>query len=310
MSGTRRKSGELGPYIRGFESALLTAGYTSGATRNMLSVAGQLGRWLAAEGLVLADFDEEKVATFVAARRAAGYRQVQHRGVFVALLDFLRNEGAIAAAAAAVASPTRLESVVLGYRRWLRNERNLAEATALRYENLARRFLRSSDGGGQLIDLAGLRGGQVSSFMLADSGRVSLGSARGRVAELRSLLRYLYLTERIGLDLASCVPPVAGWRDAHLPESVPPVGLIPTRRRWRPPFIYTDDDIAALMRQARTSLGSLLPAATYATLIGLLASAGLRIGEAIRLERGDIDWNGGILLIRKSKFGKTRQVPL
>ena len=46
------------------------------------------------------------------------------------------------------------------------------------------------------------------------------------------------------------------------------------------------------------------------TLIGLLAATGLRIGEAIKLDRADIDWSEGVLLIRESKFGKSRLVPL
>jgi integrase/recombinase XerD len=91
---------------------------------------------------------------------------------------------------------------------------------------------------------------------------------------------------------------------------VPPAGLIPIRRRWRPPFIYSDADVAALMEQARRSIPQPLRAATYETLIGLLASTGLRVGEAIRLDRHDIDWEEGVLLVRRSKFGKSRQVPL
>lgn len=51
-------------------------------------------------------------------------------------------------------------------------------------------------------------------------------------------------------------------------------------------------------------------AATYQTLIGLLAASGLRIGEAIKLDLSDIDWDQGVLLIRESKFGKSRLVPL
>jgi integrase len=53
-----------------------------------------------------------------------------------------------------------------------------------------------------------------------------------------------------------------------------------------------------------------LRAATYRTLLGLLASSGLRIGEAIGLDGDDIDWAQGVLLIRESKFGKSRLVPL
>jgi integrase/recombinase XerD len=49
---------------------------------------------------------------------------------------------------------------------------------------------------------------------------------------------------------------------------------------------------------------------TYQTLIGLLAVTGMRLGEAIRLEREDVDWEHGVLTIRLSKFGKSRQIPV
>jgi integrase/recombinase XerD len=91
---------------------------------------------------------------------------------------------------------------------------------------------------------------------------------------------------------------------------VPPLGLMPSRRRWRPPFIYAPADIDAIMSQARESIASPLRTATYQTLIGLLAASGLRIGEAIKLDRSDVDWDQGVLLIRESKFGKSRLVPL
>ncbi len=91
---------------------------------------------------------------------------------------------------------------------------------------------------------------------------------------------------------------------------IPPLGLMPVRQRWRRPFIYSTADIEALMGQDRILIRSPLRAATYETLIGLLAASGLRIGEAITLDRSDIDWFEGLLLIRESKFGKSRPVPL
>jgi integrase len=94
-----------------------------------------------------------------------------------------------------------------------------------------------------------------------------------------------------------------------LRTEVPPLGLIPSRKRWRAPFIYSPADIAALMDAAR-GLRFRLPAVTQETLIGLLAATGMRVGEAIRLDRGDIDWADGMLMIRESKFGKSRQVPV
>jgi integrase len=63
------------------------------------------------------------------------------------------------------------------------------------------------------------------------------------------------------------------------------------------------------MTAART-LASPLKAVTYETLVGLLATTGMRMGEAIRLDRADLDWNNGVLTVRSSKFGKSREVPL
>ena len=90
---------------------------------------------------------------------------------------------------------------------------------------------------------------------------------------------------------------------------VPPADLLPARPQRATPYLYSAGDIAALMAAAST-LRSPLRAATYQTLIGLLAVTGLRVGEAIRLDRDDIDWNQGLLIVRNSKFGKSREIPL
>ncbi len=90
---------------------------------------------------------------------------------------------------------------------------------------------------------------------------------------------------------------------------VPPPGLIAAPPRWRPPFIYSTEDIAVLLTHARR-LRQPMPAATHETLVGLLAVTGVRVGEALRLDRADIDWTSGVLAIRESKFGKSRRVPV
>jgi len=61
---------------------------------------------------------------------------------------------------------------------------------------------------------------------------------------------------------------------------------------------------------AAQKLRAPLRAGTWRTLIGLLATTGLRIGEAIRLDRQDVDVVNQVLIIRQSKFGKSREVPL
>jgi integrase len=90
---------------------------------------------------------------------------------------------------------------------------------------------------------------------------------------------------------------------------IPPLGLIPSRQRWQPPYIYSTTDVEALMAAAR-AIRWRLPAATHETVIGLLASTGIRVGEAIRLDRTDVDQANGVLHIRESKFGKSRFVPV
>lgn len=92
-------------------------------------------------------------------------------------------------------------------------------------------------------------------------------------------------------------------------HEVPPTDLVPARSHRATPFLYSDADIAALMAAAR-GLRSPLRAVTFETLVGLLAVTGLRIGEALRLDRDDVDLLEGVLLIRNSKFGKSREVPL
>jgi integrase/recombinase XerD len=92
---------------------------------------------------------------------------------------------------------------------------------------------------------------------------------------------------------------------------VPPQGLLPYRYRRKAPYIYRDAEIERLL-QAAARIGSAtgMRAATYSTLIGLLAVSGLRISEAIALDDEDVDFAEGVLRIRRTKFGKSRLVPL
>jgi integrase len=78
-----------------------------------------------------------------------------------------------------------------------------------------------------------------------------------------------------------------------------------------PPRIVSDAELASLIDGCSLlSPGLPLIGSTMATLIGLLASTGLRSGEAVRLDRGDVDLTRGIILIRKTKFRKDRLVPV
>jgi integrase/recombinase XerD len=90
---------------------------------------------------------------------------------------------------------------------------------------------------------------------------------------------------------------------------IPPTDVLSHRSRRAVPYLYSEAEIAALLAAAR-GLRSPLRAATYATLIGLLAVTGMRVGEAIALDRDDVDLRHGLIVVRHSKFDKSRQLPL
>ncbi len=93
------------------------------------------------------------------------------------------------------------------------------------------------------------------------------------------------------------------------PETeVPSRGLLPARQQRVAPYLYSDADIAALITAAR-SLNPPLRAATYETFIGLLSVAGLRLGEALDLDRDDVKKGRLLLIVRHAKRGG-RKVPL
>lgn len=104
----------------------------------------------------------------------------------------------------------------------------------------------------------------------------------------------------------------ARWWSAFDPATeIPGPDVLPARggSKRADPYPFVDDDIASLMAAAGT-LASPLRAATFETLIGLLAVTGIRVGEAIRLDRVDLDTSEQTLTVRDTKFGKTRLVPL
>ena len=125
----------------------------------------------------------------------------------------------------------------------------------------------------------------------ARGGQASTETAARRLAWLRPFMRWLQQFEP----------------DTEVPDDSS-FGPVPGRVA---PHIYREDEIVALLGAAR-QLGpsDCLRAATYETLFGLIASAGLRISEALGLADLDVDLDAGVLTVRLTKFGKSRLVPL
>ncbi len=125
----------------------------------------------------------------------------------------------------------------------------------------------------------------------AHGGNVSPETSGRRLVNLRPFLRWLQQFEA-----ATEVPD----------DSI--FGSLPGRKT---PHIYRTDEVLALMQEAgKLGPADGLRAATYATLFGLIAATGLRIGEALGLADVDVDLAAGVLTVRGAKFGKSRLVPV
>jgi len=284
MTGRPRKPGAMGPMIEGYRAWLTTRGYSPGTVIHLLAMAGALGRWMNTRDIAVGDLNRAVVADFCSARRASGMRWVPGARGLDSLLEFLGQQGALAVP---VPAGGPVEALVQCYRRWLVGERGLAEATVERYVKLARLFLTQRSIG-SVHCVENLTGTDIVEFLLRESERLSVGSVKGRVAELRSLLKFLYLHGLTPRPLTTVVPPVAGWRDTGVPKAIPAADvqlLLDSCDRSDPVGVR---DFAMLM---------------------LVARLGLRSVEVARLELGDIDWRAGQIILR-GKASRQEGMPL
>jgi site-specific recombinase XerD len=283
-----RISGPLALHADGLREQLGRLGYTPGSVENLVRDMAQLSRWLLREGLEPVGLTSAKVNEYCTARGVGGPRRTPTERSLAPLLSYLRDRQVVPPVD--VAPPTPLDELLDRYRHHLVTARGLAATTVLRYEVLARRFLQRRPAvaaGGTGVE--GLTGADVTDFLLGECARLSVGSSKGRVAELRSLLRFVYLEGLTPTALADAVPPVAGWRDTALPVAV------------------SAAQIQALLHGCdRTQPTGLRNFA----ILTVLARLGLRSVEVAALRLNDVDWRAGEIVIRGSKGRRDDRLPL
>ncbi len=168
---------------------------------------------------------------------------------------------------------------------------------------------------------------------LADYLALRRGLGYGLVRQEKLIKQFLeYLSERqeseikteLALAWANSAGGGAAWHSYRLqavrgfarylraqgePVEIPAAELLPGQPQRATPYLYCEAEIEALIGAA-SSLGSPHRTATFQTLIGLLAVTGMRIGEAIGLNRGDFDSSSEVLTVRRGKGGRSRELPL
>ncbi|MGH2870849.1 MAG: site-specific integrase [Solirubrobacteraceae bacterium] len=283
-----RVGGPLEPFAAGFAVELLRQGYALQPAAQQLRLLAHLSRWMAAESFGAEGLSEAVVEDFMAARRAAGYRNLVTARSLRALLTYLRGAG-VTPSAVAVAVEEPVDVALERYRRYLVVERGVASETVRAYLRSVRPFLMSRlSSDGQRLDLGGLSAADVIAFVVARCPAQSGGAAKQTTTALRSLLRYLHVEGEIDRPLAGAVPSVAGWRLAGLPQGLEP------------------DQIKRLLDSCdRETATGRRDFAIVTTLVRL----GLRAGEVAALMLDDVDWRGGAIVVR-GKGSRLERLPL
>jgi integrase/recombinase XerD len=282
-----RGSGPLVSFAEGFWQGLLGQGHPPGGAKHHLVLMGQLNRWMSDQGLEAEDLTPAVAERFLVSRRACGQRRVPTLASLAPLFDYLRSQRVLPLEQPTV--PTRRDELVERYQRHLAGGRGLTPATVLRYERFARRFLagRSAGTGGE-TGAEGLTSAEVSAWMLEAGSRLTVESAKREAADLRALLRFLYLDGILAADLGGAMPPVAAWRGTRLPQTM------------------SAADVDAVLDSCDRSTVS---GRRDRAILVLLARLGLRSGEVAALRLGDVDWRAGEITVR-GKARRTDRLPL
>jgi len=271
---------QIEPFLR----YLRAAGYAERTLRKKRAVARAFARWWRRRQVPGEALIDSHLVAFVA--RGPRGRPARVRFELAALRPFLAH---LRAAAGVPTPPQRTEEPLeQRYADYLRHERGLAESSLRTYLPHIRAFLtaqaaRPSGGAPAAWD-----GGTVRDFLLARRRRRSSPSLRPLTAALRSFLRFCYLRGDTALDLALAIPPVRRWTPTAVPAVLAPAEV--------ERVLATPDRATARGRR------------DHAILL-LLARLGLRAGEVVALELGDLGWRTGEFLVR-GKGGAQACLPL
>lgn len=271
----RLRASPIGPHLDSFTTVVMQRGYARSTIRLQLWLLADLGRWLKRQVLSIGDLRASVTDAFLKRRRRARRLRRGDAATLHLFLDHLQAEGVIPAPRPVVDRST-LGQLKDRYEEYLLKERGLSPWTAYRNWFVVRRFLTERFGAGP-IRLRRLRPADVTHFLLRHPSRPVSPSAHLHVSALRSFFRFLFQEGDTDGDLSAAVPSVRRWRLVDVPKYLKPTDV--------EQLLGSGDRTSPVGRR------------NYALLL-LLARLGLRAGEVVRLELGDIDWRAGELTVR------------
>lgn len=278
--GAQESEGPLAPYFDLFAGLLQGQGYSQSYSARQIWLVADFSRWLKDEQVDVTVLTHEHAKRYL---QIFSQRRSLRRGDACTLrrLFELLSQRCVIPNTTASGQATPIGRITEDYTSYLRQQRNLSDATVIGYLPFIRRFLIDRFGQGP-IDFSALCAADVVGFISRQAARLPSKRAKTATSALRSFLGYLRYRGEIRFDLAAAVPTVPIWSMTGIPRA-----------------IATRDANAALAHCRRdTPMGC----RDYALLL-LLTRLGLRAGEIVSLTLDSINWVAGSLTVR----GKGRQ---
>lgn len=282
-----RVAGPLTAFEPGFVEDLVSRGYRLGSAAQQVRVMSEVSRWLAERSLGAGDLTVVEAEQFAAERRASGHSRLRSVRALSPLLDYLRGLG-VAPLPTLTMPSTPGEVLVESYSAYLLEQRGLAPSSVRNYVGFARAFLSDRERVNRELALTKLDMTAVSEFVLRESKRCSVGSAKCMITRLRVFLRFLHVAGEIKQALAGAVPSVASWRLASLVKALDAQSVARLR--------------ASCDRRTRVGRRDF-------AILTLLSRLGLRASEVAALQLSDLDWRAGEVMIR-GKGSRQERLPL
>jgi site-specific recombinase XerD len=290
----RCMSGSDAAHLKSFAGFLREHGYASYSVNQYVRECDLFCFWLKSKRLSLSNLKRQTIRQYLTAApkftrsKTSGKRRATVQAAVLRFVKYLKDIGEIAEEQAIVSkSMSAIDVWLFRYRQHMNNVRGLSTGTQAGYCRIVSKFLRLQFPGGD-CDWSKLSANGVWKFISQESAARKGCGPQNVVSSIRSFLRFL-----ISEGLASPALQYAIHGRKRYPQA--------------PPQRLSEEELHHLLATANdgTSLGK----RNFAILL-LLSQLGLRAGEVLSLQLGDIDWLAGSILIRSTKTRRERNLPL
>jgi integrase/recombinase XerD len=269
--------GLLDGHVDSFVTSLSGSGYAAVTVGERRQIAVSFAQWTRQRRLLAAHLDGSHVASFLKEKpRRSRSRDAFKRNALRLFFAHLRAEGEVP-----IPPPPSDQSPMAvlqeRYERYLRRERGLAEQSIRTYRSFIRKFLVERVATTGSVCAEALAAQDIRDFLLDRIRKQPTKSSKLLCTALRSFLRFMFLRGETAVDLSLAVPTVRQWRQATVHTFISPEEV----------------EQVLLACDLTTPVGR----RDHAVLL-LLARLGLRAGEVVALELGDIRWKTGEMLVR------------